>query len=308
MSRRPQSPTFTNYLCNRREIDCRSAASEEFLSRTAVHAGLVSVITVTFNSAATVRRTIDSVRQQSYSNIEFLVIDGGSNDETLEMLDQNLDVIDFWLSEPDRGISDAFNKGIALSRGEFIALVNSDDWLEPTHIETSVNALKLSNADFTFGDITVHEYSGSPLYTVRGEPRYDRRIRNAMPDLNHPSVVCRRTVYERYGLYDLNLRIAMDYEWFLRGFCLGVRGEYLSGLVSHMLDGGISNRNILRSLSEVRSVSIWYGYSPFLAWARFVSRIVRSRVRLTLEKTVSRKMTEHLRGLLHPRFRPYHRG
>ena len=119
-------------------------------ARPADKARLASIVTITFNSQKTLNRTIDSVLGQTYPDIEYIVIDGGSTDGTLDILRARDNDIDFWLSEPDAGISDAFNKGISLAHGAYVALVNSDDWLEPTHISTAVDVLLRTTAGFVF--------------------------------------------------------------------------------------------------------------------------------------------------------------
>lgn len=264
---------------------------------------LVTIVTIAFNSERFLPRTIDSVAAQTHRAIEYIVVDGGSRDGTLEVLRRREADIDLWLSEPDRGISDAFNKGIALAHGELIALVNSDDWIEPQHVARAVERLRNGAADFAFGDLIVHDETGAIRYSMTGEQAYGARVRHAMPDVHHPSVVCKREVYERHGLYDPRLRIAMDYEWLLRGHLRGVRGLYVPGLTSHMLGAGVSNRNARRGLAEVRDVSIRYGYPPGAAWVKFLTRVTRVETRRFLERRVSQRLTGRLRTLLHSRHR-----
>lgn len=266
-------------------------------------AGTVSIVTVAFNAARTIERTINSVAAQTYPNVEYILVDGGSTDGTIDLLRKREADIDIWLSEPDHGISDAFNKGIALARGEFIALVNADDWLEPRHMEWAVNHLRRTEADFVFGNMIVHAGDGSPQYLLLGDRRYIERLRHAMPDINHPSVVCRRQVYERLGLYDTRLRVAMDYEWILRGYVAGVRGDYVPEITSHMEGSGISHRSGHIGLREVRDVSVRYGHPRGLAHLRFAGRLVRLSARTFLERWVSRGMAHRLRVLIHPGFR-----
>jgi glycosyltransferase involved in cell wall biosynthesis len=223
--------------------------------------GLITVITVAFNSAETICRTIDSIAGQTYPRVEYIVVDGGSIDGTVDVLRTREADIDIWLSERDRGISDAFNKGIALASGEFISLVNSDDWMDPDHLARAVDCLQETGADFAFGNLMVHGAGSTPQYVIDGDPHYARRIRHSMPALSHPSVVCRREVYERHGLYGREFRIAMDYEWLLRGYKCGVRGHYVPEITSHMGGGGVSDLSGHVGLREVRDVSIRHGYS-----------------------------------------------
>lgn len=269
---------------------------------------LVSAITVCFNSSRTVARTIDSIARQTYAQVEYIVIDGGSQDGTVEVVRSRENVIDLWLSEQDRGISDAFNKGIALASGEFIALVNADDWLEPSHVERAVAGLQLTGADFVFGNVVVHGPDRAAQYVVSGDPDYGRSVRQAMPDVNHPTVVCRRRVFERHGLFDTSLHIAMDYDWLLRGYLAGVRGAYIPELTSHMEMGGLSQRSASAALREVREISIRHGYSRGRAWCKFILRLLRVRARLFGERWVSRDLAQRVRALIHPGYRPLRGG
>lgn len=296
-------PSLREYSRTDRTISCLCGGRR--LHKAAIQKSnhLLSIVTVSYNSQKTITRTIDSIAAQTYPHIEHIVIDGGSTDGTVEILRSRQTEIDLWISERDQGISDAFNKGISLARGEFIALVNSDDWLNADHMERAVAALSESDSDFVFGDLMVHAPDGSPQHVFTGEANYARRIRNAMPGIHHPSVVCRRTVYERYGLYRTDLRIAMDYEWLLRCHLAGVRGTYTPDITSHMDGGGISNKAGRQSLAEVREISRLYGYPTSLAWIRFVARITRLRARLLIEQRISTGMASQVRSLINSRYR-----
>lgn len=292
----------------RHVTDLRCAVGGRFLRRSAPTEadGLVTVITVAFNSAGTIARTIDSIAAQTYPRVEYIVVDGGSSDGTVELLRQREADIDVWLTERDRGISDAFNKGIALASGQFISLVNSDDWMDPDHLARAVACLQETGADFAFGNLMVHGGGNAPQYVIDGDPHYASRIRHSMPALSHPSMVCRREVYERHGLYDRKLRIAMDYEWLLRSYKAGALGRYVSEITSHMGGGGVSDLSGHVGLREVRDVSIRHGYSAPLAWARYWGRVSRLRARLLMERWgFSRRVAQRLRRLIHPAYRPY---
>ena len=122
-------------------------------AKTDTASGLVSVVTVLRNSVATFTRTFDSVSSQDHSSLEYIVVDGGSTDGTLDVLQNNQDRIGLWISEADQGISDAFNKGIALSRGEIIGLINGDDWYEPGAVRAIVAEMQRTGADIACGGL-----------------------------------------------------------------------------------------------------------------------------------------------------------
>jgi glycosyltransferase involved in cell wall biosynthesis len=265
--------------------------------------GLATVVTVTFNSRDTIDRTIDSVVAQTYGAVEYIIVDGNSTDGTLDRLRARSADIDVWISEPDDGISDAFNKGIAMASGEYVAIVNSDDWLEPEHLSSAIEALSSTAADFVFGDIFFYRTDGKTSYRLIGEERYSRRMAHSMPHINHPTVVCRRAVYEEHGLYSTGLAVAMDYEWLLRGFRAGVRGVYAPRLLGHVSLDGVSDRRYLHGYREVRDVSIRYGYPVLLAWLRYLVRCSRTRIRRTFRDCLPMGVYDRLRRAVNPHYR-----
>jgi glycosyltransferase involved in cell wall biosynthesis len=299
----PQSfPTMADYVRESKRLDCPKGGRCVLGHRSDATDGLLTVITAVLNCAKTLPKTFDSIRSQTYRNIQYIVVDGGSQDGTLEFLEKHEMDLDIWLSEPDQGISDAFNKGIALATGEYVALVNADDWLEPDHFRLAIEHLKRSDADFTFGNLMFHDHEGAPLYTLIGDALYASKILHAMPAINHPSIVCRRSLYERNGLFDKTFRIAMDYEWLLRNHKQGARGAYIPDITSHMGTNGISQRRVLASLKEVERASIRYGYSASRARIRYWIRTTKVTLRLFIERNVSLSLAISLRALINSRY------
>ena len=239
---------------------------------------LVSIITVCLNSVATIRAAIESVERQTYSPIQYIIIDGGSTDGTLADIKKHSDRVDILISEKDRGISDAFNKGIALAKGEFIQLLNADDTLDDRKIERSV-ALLQSNpqAGFVFGDIVKVDTAGN-REEVSGDPNYARMIRYTMGAIPHPSVLARRRLYDLYGGFDLRRKIAMDYDWLLRIHRGGERGIYSNEIVVVMTAGGMSDANMLAAYREVRDISIEHGLPQMIARTYYVARFLKHKV------------------------------
>ncbi len=236
---------------------------------------LFSIVTVCFNAAATLERAIESVRQQSYPAIEYIIIDGGSTDNTKQIIEHNADAITWFSSEPDDGIYNAMNKAIASTSGDIIQSLNADDRLGDEQVRHAVDALCETGADFVFGDITIHGYRGSDI-TLGGDPNYAQSIARTMPSLPHPTFSCWRQLYQDLGLYRTDLKVASDYDFFLRCHRAGRWGQYDSRLHAHMNAGGVSTKRQRRALSEGMIIALNHGCRPRSALAHWGPRIVTS--------------------------------
>ncbi len=224
---------------------------------------LISVITVVFNGAKTLEQSIVSVLEQSYDNFEYLVIDGGSTDATLDILRRFDDHIDYWLSETDHGIYDAMNKGIALARGEYIGFLNSDDFFSDSSVlELIATRLMASKVDAVFAYLDIIDPVNPKhvlrKYRISSFNTFMLRI-GVMPP--HPTFYCRRTCYEKAGLYRTDYRIAADFEMLVRLlYQHHVSLKLISQVTIKMRSGGVStsglrsnwvvNREILRACKE----------------------------------------------------------
>lgn len=257
---------------------------------------LLSIVTTVRNGEKTLARTMDSIRSQDFPGLEYIVVDALSTDRTHDIIRANSDLVTYWISEGDRGISDGFNKGIALSRGKYVTLLNADDWLSPGQMAQGVQTLEQSGADFVFGDLLYHDAAGAPLFRIRGEADYAKRIGHVMPGLNHPTVIVRRTAYEEVGLFDLTLKLAMDYELLLRMHRLGCRGIYDPKMLGHMSLAGVSDTASRRALAEVRDIAIRHGEWPPHAWLRYLFRLAKGDIRRTLERHLPAAVIHRLRG------------
>ncbi|HKK19491.1 MAG TPA: glycosyltransferase family 2 protein [Opitutales bacterium] len=225
----------------------------------------ISVITVTYNSASTIVDTVESVLGQTHPEIEYLIVDGASTDQTLEKLEPCRDRLAGVLSEPDRGMYDAMNKGIARATGEVVAILNSDDvYANPEVLSkvavafagepgepsdggrTFLSANEARHPDIVYGDL--HYVSADLSKVVRdwksGSFTPGQFKRGWHPP--HPSFFVRRGVYEQLGGYRLDLRIAADYEFMLRVMEKHERkAAYLPEVLVKMRTGGESNRSIV---------------------------------------------------------------
>lgn len=256
----------------------------------------VSVVTAVRNGEKTIARTIDSVRAQNICNLEYIIVDACSTDATQDIIRANADVVSYWGSEPDRGISDGFNKGIALTQGKYVALVNADDWLSPGQLAAGIETLEQTGADFVFGDLLYHDEDGKALHRIVGDADYARRIGHVMPALNHPTVIVRRSAYERHGLFCLSYRYAMDYELLLRFHRAGARGIHDPRMIGHMTIAGASDKSSLKALREVRIASIAHGKSAATAFALYYFRIAKDRARRLVERFLPHTLSVALRG------------
>jgi glycosyltransferase involved in cell wall biosynthesis len=210
----------------------------------------VSIITVCFNSAATIRDTIESVIAQDYADIEYLVIDGGSDDTTMDIVAEYRDRIDVVVSEPDRGIYDAMNKGIERASGDVIAILNSDDFYSSaTVIGKLMGCMEETSADTVFADLAIVDAKDTKRVIRYYESRgfHPGRLRYGwMPA--HPTLLVRRELYEKLGKFSLEFRIAADFEMVVRLYHNGRASyAYVPIVAVKMRAGGISTGGLANS-------------------------------------------------------------
>ncbi len=215
----------------------------------------ISIVTPTFNSAKTIEATLKSVKNQTYKNYEHIIIDNCSSDSTLEILTQYSEQcpkIKVY-SEPDLGISDAFNKGIIKSSGDIVAILNSDDFYEHSKVFEKVIEILHENSDIDFvhGDINFIdcEYGNHRRRPLMCPITY------AMP-FNHPTMFIRKSLYQELGLFDIKYKIAMDYEFVLRMYTdpsnCSKKYIYSPSILVNMKSGGVSDKREIESLQEIK--------------------------------------------------------
>ena len=207
----------------------------------------ISIITVCFNSEETINRTIKSVKDQKYKNLEYIIIDGGSTDKTLEIIKQNKNLVSCLISEPDYGLYHAMNKGIALSTGEIVGFLNSDDvYVHSNILEQIGNLFKRKKIEACYGDI---------YYTTKFDRNNVKRYwksdcfskgsfsKGWTPP--HPSFFAKKEMYEKYGDFDLLFPIAADFDLMLRFLEKhNLNVYYINSPIVNMSTGGISDRGI----------------------------------------------------------------
>ena len=206
----------------------------------------ISLITAVYNNASGLRSSLESSLGQTHQDVERIVIDGGSTDGTLQVLQDYTSNIDHIVSEPDNGIYDALNKGIQLATGDIIGILHSDDLFAGWNIlETIARKFESSSIDLLYGDLC-YVSNDNPNEIVRywraGAFTQSKLPNGWMPP--HPTVYVKRELFDKYGLYDTHYRIAADYDWMLRLLTKQTLDvAYFPEVLVHMRTGGASNRS-----------------------------------------------------------------
>lgn len=209
-----------------------------------VHQLKVSLITVTYNAVQTLERCIESVTNQTYSNVEYIIIDGNSTDGTLKIIQNNKKYIHAFNSEQDRGIYDAMNKGINLATGDIIGTLNADDYFADNDVlEKIAQSFNADHTDMLYANLNYVNKQGTVVRKWRsGKYKATKFNWGWMPP--HPTFYVKKHFFDKYGLYDLSYGTAADYELMLRFMYLKtVNVFFLDEVIVNMTTGGVSNRN-----------------------------------------------------------------
>ena len=212
---------------------------------------LITVITVVFNGAKTLRDTIESVQRQGYGNIEHIIVDGGSSDATVDILRQYDQVIDYWLSEKDGGIYDAMNKGIALCSGDYIGMLNSDDMFADSHVLQDVaDRFCRTQVDAVFSCLNIVDKTNLKKivrkYRVSKFNSMLLRI-GVMPP--HPTFYCKKSCYKEAGMYKTDYKIAADFEMLVRLLIRqNIAWSFIDKVTVTMRSGGVSNSGFMAAV------------------------------------------------------------
>lgn len=222
----------------------------------------ISIVTICKNSAASITHTITSVIRQKTEIFEYIVVDGGSDDNTVDIVKSFGDAVGTFVSEKDDGIADAFNKGISMAKGDVIGLINSDDQLLPGSIAKVVQCFEtFPNVEVVHGDILL--YSGEQFVKrVKPAGRWWYPWRLVL--FNHPATFVKKSVYEEYGLFSLDYKIAMDIDIFLRWVKKGVKIHYLEEPLVAMHYGGLSDRQPFQGYREAKTAFLANGFPASL--------------------------------------------
>lgn len=240
---------------------------------------LITVVTAVYNGERFLEETIQSVINQTYDNVEYIVIDGGSTDRTLDIIRKYEHAIDYWVSEKDTGIYDAWNKGVSLSRGDWISFLGADDfYIENALTLYAIQISKSDEVDFISSkiDLVAHE---KVVRTIGGKWSWLQFKRNM--NVAHVGSLHRRSLFCDNGLYDLGLKIIADYELLLR---VGpeLKAEFINNITARMRVGGVSDGG-LQVFREVAQVKIRYGIrGRFLAY----SEAIYSKLKWLIRKRI----------------------
>ncbi len=240
----------------------------------------ISIITVCYNSAATIEKTIQSVVAQTYKNIEYIVVDGNSKDATVAIIKKHRDKISKWISEPDKGLYDAMNKGIALATGDLIGILNSDDTFNSiTVIEEVANFHIQNNVEASVGNIIQHKENGEIVRLYSSKYWSPEKLKiGFMPP--HPSIFFKKDLFDRFGNYDLGFKIGADYELITRFFLKNkISWKYSGTITTAMLVGGLSSSGYSSYkliTKEIQKALHMNGilFTPFKIKMRFLWKII----------------------------------
>jgi glycosyltransferase involved in cell wall biosynthesis len=256
----------------------------------------VSLITVCFNSEKTIRDTIKSVLKQDYKNIEYIIVDGGSTDSTLNIINEYKDKIDCLISEPDKNLYDGINKGLKIAKGEVIGIINSDDFYESDSIIRSVVEMFARNeqTEVVFGDIYFVKPKNitkiSRIYSPRNFKPWKMRF-GWMPP--HTGTFIKKTIYDQVGFYSLDFKIASDYEFFIRLFVLQkAKFTYLNKIILIMRSGGLSTSSLKSNwiiTNEIKRACLMNGVftNNFLLAFRFFFKFYEQYKKINASKEKS---------------------
>ncbi|WP_333873898.1 glycosyltransferase family 2 protein [Methylobacter sp.] len=261
---------------------------------TSLSPDLISVIVAVFNGIDTLQQCIDSIAQQTYANKELIIIDGGSKDGTVDVLESNRDKLGYWVSEPDSGIYNAWNKGLSQAKGEWICFLGADDFFWDAQVlERMASQLMTVPPDIrvAYGQIMLLNNNGENLYPI-GEPwqGVKERFKQVM-SIPHPGLMHRRSLFEQHGNFDESFRIGGDYELLLREL-KEADAVFVPGLIMiGMRQGGLSSSpaNSVESMWDVRRAQKMHGLRlPGFFW---VMAMIRVYIRLILWNLIGERMT-----------------
>jgi glycosyltransferase involved in cell wall biosynthesis len=244
----------------------------------------ISLITVCLDSDKTIQDTLNSVQKQDYNNLEYIIVDGGSKDKTLDLVAFYRSVVTFLISENDNGIYDAMNKGISLATGDVIGFINSDDFYSSSHALTDIAAIfEDRSVDCCYADLCyVSSIDPSKIIRYWVSSNFSRNLFSKGWCPPHPTFFVRKSVYDKYGNFNLKYKIAADVELMARFLEVNhIKSRYLPKTLVHMRLGGKTNNNLnniinqnLEILRALKSLKIKYSTYEFFMY-KLISRLMQ---------------------------------
>ncbi len=212
---------------------------------------LISIVTVVYNGAKYLEQTIKSVLEQEYDNVEYIIIDGGSTDGTLDIIKKYEEAIDYWVSESDGGIYYAMNKGINLCSGDYVAFLNADDWYEKMAIKKVVQTILVSKPEFLYANIQMVDNSNNTSIWKGNTGQKGSHI-------PHPSCFYNVNIIRRYG-FDTQYNIAADYELTLHLFNDNIVTKYIDVVIANFRIGGVSELSFKTICEDFMATKKYFG-------------------------------------------------
>lgn len=222
----------------------------------------ISIITIAYNSEKTLEQTIKSVVDQNYPDLEYIIIDGGSKDRTLDIVNKYRDRISVVVSEPDKGISDAFNKGIGKASGDVIGIINSDDLLSEGALGFLAKEFE-SDIDVYRGNMLIWDDNENKYYS--DEPTMNFPLYKSIKAVCHPSTFITKRAYSEWGVYRTDMKYKMDADILYRFYKNGARFKYINETLSIFRLGGATSDDWRKKIPELRQMIINNGGSSVLA-------------------------------------------
>ncbi len=239
----------------------------------------VSVITVVYNGEKYLEETIKSVINQTYNNIEYIIIDGGSTDGTVEIIKKYEDNIGYWLSERDNGIYDAMNKGLSVAKGDIIGIINADDYYTLDALEVSVKAIEENAIDYSIGRVKKipSNLVVSPTYPLK------EKIYQGMM-YPHIGAFIKKEVYANIGFFDTSYKVSADFDMAMRIHVAGYKAMFVNHIIGSILEGGISAGDMTKK--ENMQIAIKYGRNPFYANILYYKYFLKTKIKYFIPTSV----------------------
>jgi len=229
----------------------------------------ITIITVVYNGEKYLEETIRSVINQTYDNIEYIIIDGGSTDGTVDIIKKYEDQIDYWVSERDCGISDAFNKGINASTGIRLLFLNAGDHFYNDDVLTDLQPIfiEYSDIDIIYGKIMLIDNKHKAIKAY-GKPPQTNVLRRHMT-LPHQAMFHHISFFKENGLYDINIKTSMDYDLIMKNFKY-IKFHFVDKTISNMLSDGVSQTHIVKLYKEHLAIQLRYQLNyPIISYFYF---------------------------------------